>query len=113
MILLQAEGGCLHQSALARQLGINKSNVSRLIQQLITKGHVVVASSPEEDARIKRVRLTAKGRRLATQVDGASQQRFAELFASISPGRRKQALQGLEILVGAIESSLSDERNPE
>src|SRR6185295_12767495 len=40
MILLQVEGDGIHQAALAKKLGIDKSNVSRLIRQLAAKGHV-------------------------------------------------------------------------
>src|SRR5690242_575997 len=94
MILLADDGDGLHQAALARQLGIDKSNTSRLVAQLAKKGHVALTSS-KDDARIKRVRLTAKGARVARTVDAASRQRFADLLAAIEAQHRRAVIEGL------------------
>jgi DNA-binding MarR family transcriptional regulator len=102
MILLATEGEGLHQAELGRQLGIDKSNASRLVAQLAAKDHLSVTPVPE-DARIKRVRLTAKGKRLAESVDAASRQRFADLLAGIARRRRKIVLAGLTYLTEALE----------
>jgi DNA-binding MarR family transcriptional regulator len=102
MILLATDGEGLHQAELGRQLGIDKSNASRLVAQLAAKGHVSV-TAVAEDARIKRVRLTAKGTRVAASVDAASRQRFADLLAGIAPRRRKTVLAGLSYLTQALE----------
>ena len=104
MVLFHANDDGVHQAALARELGIDKSNASRLVAQLAKKGHVAVAGS-EADARIKRVRLTAKGARLAETVDAASRQRFADLMTAIDPANRRVVLEGLEHLTRALEDS--------
>jgi len=106
MILLRAEGDAgLHQAVLARQLGIDKSNTSRLVQQLARKGHVVITTAPAEDARIKRVRLTAKGARVAADVDRASRRRFADLLGHIDRAHHRSVFEGLEQLTRALERS--------
>ena len=108
MILFGAADG-LHQAALGRELGIDKSNASRLVRQLARRGHVVVTPT-EDDGRLKRVRLTAKGARLAAAVDAASRRRFAELLAAIARSRRRIVLLGLEQLTRALERSRSPSR---
>ena len=104
MILLHDDGGGLHQAALARQLGVDKSNASRLVAQLVKKGHLAVTTS-KEDARIKRVRLTPKGTRVARAVDDASRRRFGDLLAAIEAQHRRAVLEGLEHLTRALERS--------
>lgn len=105
MILRDADDDGVHQAVLARQLGIDKSNTSRLVQQLAKKGHIKVTTAPDEDARIKRVRLTAKGARLAADVEQSSRRRFADLLAAIDPSHRSMVLEGLEHLTRALERS--------
>jgi len=105
MILLQAGAEGIHQAALARQLGIDKSNSSRLVRQLAKKGHAAISAAPDEDGRIKRVRLTASGARLAASVEASSRRRFAELLADIDPAHRQLVLDGVEHLTRALERS--------
>lgn len=103
MVLLAAGEAGLHQAALARELGLDKSSASRLVRQLAGAGRVAVASVPDEDARLRRVRLTAKGARVAAEVDAASRRRFGELLGAIAPSQRKVVLRGLQELAGALE----------
>jgi len=84
-------------------LGIDKSNASRLVRQLRTKGQVAIATAADEDARLKHVRLTTKGVRVATGVDKASRRRFEELLSAIAPTQRRLVLDGLEHLNRALE----------
>ena len=112
MILLHDDGDGLHQAALARQLGIDKSNASRLVVQLVKKGHVALAGS-KDDARIKRVRLTAKGARVAETVDRASRRRFADLLAAIDARHRSVVIKGLQHVTRALERSPSMSRPTE
>jgi DNA-binding MarR family transcriptional regulator len=112
MILLQTREEGLHQAALARQLGVDKSNASRLVRQLAQKGQVAITKSPDQDARKRRVRLTAKGVRLATGVDQASRERFAGLLRGIEGSRRPAVLDGLAHLVHAIERTHGSEGRP-
>jgi DNA-binding MarR family transcriptional regulator len=101
MVLLRAGEDGLHQAALARSLGIDKSNASRLVRQLAGKRQLEIVPS-KEDARLKRVRLTEKGARVAATVDDASRRRFDALLAAIAPGRRRAVLDALDELNRAI-----------
>jgi len=103
MLLLDAGPAGAHQAELGRQLGIDKSNASRLVRQLAAHGRVTVRSAPDEDARIKRVRLTAKGARLAADVEQSSRRRFAAVYDAIPPRQRRAVLDGLTQLTRALE----------
>jgi DNA-binding MarR family transcriptional regulator len=98
--LMILRGGGLHQAELARRLGIDKSNASRLVQQLVRKGHV--ATTAAEDARKKEVHLSTKGERLAASVERASRARFARLLRSIPPRHRRAVLDALAHLNHAL-----------
>jgi DNA-binding MarR family transcriptional regulator len=111
MFLLHADGQGVHQSALARQLGIDKSNASRLVRALADEGQVEIVTARDDDARLKRVRLTAAGERVARAVEAASQRRFAELLGAIAPAQRRTVLAGLEQLNLALERSYGGKKH--
>ncbi len=104
MILRAAGDDGLSQGALAERLGIDKSNGSRLVRQLAAKGQVAVRGAPGEDRRVKRVRLTARGARLADDVERASRRRFADVWREIAPRHRRAVLEGLTHLTRALSS---------
>ena len=102
MILAESGPDGLPQGELARRLGIDKSNGSRLVQKLAEEGRVSVRGA-DEDARVRRVRLTARGERLAGEVERASRARFASVYAAIPARHRRAVLAGLSHLVRAME----------
>ncbi|MEZ4392415.1 MAG: MarR family winged helix-turn-helix transcriptional regulator [Polyangiales bacterium] len=67
LMALLAEGP-MRQQALGGLLGIDKSNVARLCARMEALGHAAQRPDPR-DARARQVTLTAKGRRLAGEVD--------------------------------------------
>lgn len=89
------------QQELGAELGIDKSNVARLCAKLVESGHVVQQKSPQ-DARSRRVNLTVKGARLATEVDESSRERFRSLLAGLPSSRRASVIEGLQELVAAL-----------
>src|SRR5690349_21328992 len=61
--LLRAEvGDTLSQSDIQAELGVDKSNVTRLVQRLVDAGRVEQRTGG--DGRVRTLHLTAKGRRL-------------------------------------------------
>ncbi|MCA9646384.1 MAG: winged helix-turn-helix transcriptional regulator [Myxococcales bacterium] len=99
MLLLESQP--LTQQALAAALHIDKSNVARLCSKLSAAGHI--EQQVGDDARQRLVRLTPSGRRLAKQVERASQQRFQEILRNMPPHTREQLLPVLQDLVRSIE----------
>ena len=89
------------QSDLARELGIDKSNVARICQRMESAGQIA-RSREQDDGRVLRLRLTNAGVRLAKEVEHASQGRFAALYELIPKGQRETVLRGLELLTESL-----------
>ncbi len=85
---------------LGERLHIDKSNVSRLCARLEAAG-LILSAPCEEDRRSKRLRLTAKGKRLANSVDVFSAERFSAVIAAL-PNHGEAAMEGLVALTSAI-----------
>jgi DNA-binding MarR family transcriptional regulator len=93
----------LSQQELAAELCIDKSNVTRLCARMVELGHAV-QRRPDDDARSRRVSLTARGERLAREVDAGSRQRFAALLAAVPERSRRPVLEALKHLTRALDS---------
>jgi DNA-binding MarR family transcriptional regulator len=103
MVVLERErhGDPTRQSELAVELGIDKSNVTRLVQRLRDQRRIEQVAC-EGDGRARLLRLTAKGRRLAETIELASRQRFDQLLARIPPADRMTVLAAMDLLNAAV-----------
>lgn len=108
-LLAEAEraGVRLTQSDLRRALGIDKSNVTRLIQRLRDDGRVAQDVS-EEDGRVRRLRLTAAGRRLASRLEQQSLLRFQSILDAIPCAERAAVVRALRVLNGALQRATEE-----
>lgn len=106
--LMALLAGPSSQQALGRALGIDKSNVARLCAKLVELGQVtqVIAA---EDARGRLVALTAKGERLAREVEAASRARFDALLSAVPRARRRAVLDALDVLTEAMTTLRKDD----
>jgi len=114
LMVLLAKGE-LSQQHLGAELCIDKSNVARLCAKMTEAGQVRQRQCAK-DARSRRVRLTARGERLAREVEAASGSRFSTLLTEVPPARRTQVLEALEVFVTALDAlppALPDARNSE
>lgn len=102
-LMLLLGRGELSQQELGAELGIDKSNVARLCARMVEAGHANQRSCPQ-DGRSRRVTLTARGKRLAAEVDTASRARFEALLMAIREDRRGQVVAALEELVAALDA---------
>lgn len=105
MVLLERESAALDttQTELGARLAIDKSNIARICAKLEVAGHAV-QSPATDDARRRIVRLTPKGRRMATQIDAASNERFYRVMSAIDPKQRKTLLESMSALNAAIQT---------
>jgi DNA-binding MarR family transcriptional regulator len=99
MVLLTR--GELSQQELGAELCIDKSNVARICAKMEVAGQVRQRPS-ERDARSRRVCLTARGERLAREVDASSMARFAGLLARLPPGRTHDVIEAVDCIVAAL-----------
>ena len=106
MLLIRAGEDGMLPSALASQLGIDKSTATRVAARMTDARHI--ASAPgTEDARARPIRLTKPGVRIATEVQHASRDRFARLLEHVPASRRGDVLDSLNELVSALQKMTS------
>ncbi len=105
MVLLAR--GELSQQDLGGELCIDKSNVARLCAKMVEAGHVKQRQS-EHDGRSRRVSLSARGERLARQIEASSGARFGALLAQLPSRSRGRVLEALRHLVTALEALPAD-----
>lgn len=102
-VLLEHErrGTVARQKDLADALGLDKSSVARLCRRMEDAGHVKQERA-DDDGRVRRVGLTAKGMKAARQVETASQLRFNQVLDAISELERPRVLAALDVLNDAV-----------
>ena len=110
MMLLdrETEGVSTYQHQLADQLGLDRSSVQRLCARLESEGRIEQEPAPD-DARSRRLRLTASGQRMATNIQAASLQRFTRIVDAIPAAKRQPLLDALEVLTAAVLTLEEDE----
>jgi DNA-binding MarR family transcriptional regulator len=106
MVLLgwDPERGAMAQKDLARELGIDKSNVARLCQRMEDAGHVEQVRSPN-DGRARFLRLTKRGVEVAREVDASSRERFSSLLRAMPRDQHRTVESGLKLLSAAVTAS--------
>ena len=97
------EHGPLVQTDLARHLGLTKSTVSRLVDQLAKRGWVQRRPGAD-DARRRLVELTGQGATVAADVAGRRSARLARLLERIPEAERPAVLAALDALVEAARA---------
>ena len=101
--LVAQEGARL--SDLAAQSGITPSAMTRVLEKLEARGLVERVRGAQADGRAAMVRITAAGRRTRKQLDQLMRDRTSQIIESIPARQRKQVLEALQLLNGAIESA--------
>lgn len=99
-----ARGDGMSQNELAARLRLEKSTVSRLVGQLATRGWVERDRDPA-DGRALRLRLTARGARVAGEIAEARQRKFAAVLERIPDDERDDVLRALDVLAEAMRAT--------
>jgi DNA-binding MarR family transcriptional regulator len=82
LLELARNPGAMTVSELATRLAIDRTNVSRLCARMEEAGELARSTDPG-DARARALRLTARGKKRAAEVDRASVQHFGRLSARL------------------------------
>jgi DNA-binding MarR family transcriptional regulator len=102
MALSYLRGGQATQFDLGNYLGLEKSTVSRLVDNLAAKGWVEKSRDPS-NRRFAAARLTAAGRRATRDVGQAMHRRHRAMLDSLSARDASTMIRGLNILLNALE----------
>lgn len=98
--------GSISLNELAGRLNMDKSFMSKNVDDLVKKGYLKREQDPS-DRRYVIIRLTEKGEQLQTQIERQSRNKFAELLAGIQQEERQMVIKGLEVLNRALKNMQS------
>jgi DNA-binding MarR family transcriptional regulator len=104
--------GKISLNDLAAGMGLDKSTVSRTVENLVNNKMVLRDPVPA-DRRSVTIRLTEKGSRAVREVEAGLSQCFESLYRSIDRSKRAQIMESLRILLEAIERTACGDRDHE
>ncbi len=93
--------GSISLNDLADALSLDKSTMSRTINNLVANGMAVREIDPA-DRRYITIQLTESGRQAFETIEERMEEFFASLFEKIPPGKRTQVLESLQLLNQAL-----------
>lgn len=96
--------GKISLNDLAAGIGLDKSTVSRTVDNLVHNGMVGRDTVPG-DRRCVTIRVTAKGNGAIREVEAGLSQCFEALYKSIDRSKRAPMIDSLRILLEAIEKT--------
>ena len=94
MVMINIVSGVTRPSDIARRLGVSRQAIHTTIAQMIDKGVVTLEDDPD-DARHKRLALTAFGERMRNDAQAAMTELTGVLAARIGQERFDQLLETL------------------
>lgn len=101
VLLAVAEAGETRVTALARELGLDKSTLSRTIEGLV-RGGVVARRPVAGDRRGFSLTLTALGRQAVADINRQGDAEVRALLDRVPPRKRGSIVEALELLAGAL-----------
>ena len=87
---------------LAEIMKIDKSGISRTVEELVQKGFVERKPS-EEDRRYVVLNLTEKGAERFNKIENDMNQKFKEILDRIPKDKRNQVIEALQLYNAALE----------
>ena len=103
-ILEIGTGGPMTSGQLAELLHLEKSSVSRMVRKLIECGELK-ETSDADDARIKPLSLTPKGRRTLAALHEFGRRQVSAALARLPEAERKVVRQGMMIYARALAAA--------
>lgn len=86
---------------LAKSMGLDKSTLSRTIDNLVKKGLVNRVPNPS-DRRYTLINLTKEGESTRKQINSTNDAYFEQIFKAIPKGEHDKIIQSFELLVEAM-----------
>lgn len=99
--LIEIEGGGVTARDLAVRLRLEKSSISRMLRKLVEAG-AVQEEAGEEDGRVKRLSLTASGRKRVAAIHAFARARVSAALGRLEPGQDLAVLEGLQLYADAL-----------
>jgi DNA-binding MarR family transcriptional regulator len=101
LAILRQEPAGIHQSEIGARLVVSRANITGLVGRMKQAGLCRVVSDPQ-DARLKRIRITAAGDRLIDRIEGPYLAEIRRITRSFSAGEMEQLSETLDRLLRSI-----------
>lgn len=88
---------------LADLLGLDKSTMSRTINNLV-EANLVVRDLHTEDRRFVTIKLTDNGKGVFNNIEGTMTQYYQSIFKAIPEEKRDQVLESIKLLTNAVKN---------
>ncbi|SFP85467.1 MarR family winged helix-turn-helix transcriptional regulator [Caldicoprobacter faecalis] len=89
---------------LAELLALDKSTMSRTINNLVEDGLVIRELDPE-DRRYAKIKLTDKGIKIFKNIEESMDRYYKAIFNSVPEEKREQVLDSLKLLIEAVNKN--------
>lgn len=99
--LIEIERGGVTARDLGGLLRLEKSSVSRMLRKLVESGDVREAAG-EEDARLKMLSLTAKGKKRVAAIHDFARAQVVDALGRLEPGQGRSVLDGMRLYAQAL-----------
>lgn len=96
--------GSLSLMDLAGKLGLDKSTLSRTVNNLVGQGYCLRQENPE-DRRYVQIALTPDGVQMYEKVKRGMERFYTDLYRAIPEEERAQALRSAQLLLQAIQQA--------
>lgn len=91
----------LSLNELSEVLGLDKSTMSRTINNLVNNGLALRETDPN-DRRYLTIRLTEKGMESFQEIENGMNKFFTRVYHSIPEAKRDQVIESLDLLINAL-----------
>ncbi len=89
---------------LAELLSLDKSTMSRTINNLV-ESNLVVRELHPEDRRYVTIKLTDEGMKVFENIESSMEQYYQSIFSSIPEDKREQVLESLQLIIDAAKKN--------
>ena len=88
---------------LAKDLAIDKSNLSRIVESLVKLGFVERITS-KKDRRYSKLRITTKGKSKSIEINKSANSHYRKVFENIPQWKHKEIVENLTLLTLAFNA---------
>jgi DNA-binding MarR family transcriptional regulator len=94
----------LNVKDLATRLGLDKSTLSRTVENLVAEG-LAERNVGKDDRRSVEIRLTSKGRKALDRINKTTDNYYEAIFRRISPDKHIQIVEAISLLANAFNET--------
>ncbi len=95
--------GAVTAAQLVSVLGLDKSSISRMLARLTAAGEIV-ETAMQDDARLKQLKLTTRGRALVRKIHAFGREQVNLAMAHLNASQQQAVLQGLSDYARALKA---------